>query len=120
MKIRMGFVSNSSSSSFCIIGTENSDLIRKLAEAENKSFDYDGEDWDDDKYDYFGYGCNEGEVIDFYGDESPYYAGIDLKKFGEDISIKEMKKLFIKKVKKELGVDVEEEDVALLFGECGN
>ena len=43
MKIRQGFVSNSSSSSFCIIGVQDENLIRSLAKKENKNF-YDFQD----------------------------------------------------------------------------
>jgi hypothetical protein len=35
MKVRMGFVSNSSSSSFLCIGVEDTDLIQELLKAEN-------------------------------------------------------------------------------------
>jgi hypothetical protein len=43
MKTRNGFVSNSSSSSFCIIGVEDESLLKALAKAEKLHFRWNGD-----------------------------------------------------------------------------
>lgn len=120
MKIRTGFVSNSSSSSFCVIGVNDEKLVRRLAEAEGKKYSYDdNEEWDD----YLPFGHDEGNVVNFFsrGEGIPVVSGIDLTYFGENKTIREMRFEVQERIKKELGVDVELHKIKLIFGEaCGN
>lgn len=128
MKIRSGFVSNSSSSSFLIIGT--TDSVYKIAEKVGLLND-------DDEYSNWtenenivdaGYGGAElaGKRFSdampyvFYGSwDEPYYFGIDaegLLELGERVP--DLKELFIKKVKEDFDIDLSNSEVKLHFGEC--
>jgi hypothetical protein len=121
MKIRNGFVSNSSSSSFCIIGTTYDSEIGKLVHAEEKNYghyDKDG-DWVDGT-DYMGYGCDTGEVISFYGDSQVEYAGVDAEPLLEQYSLPQAREAFVKLCKEKLNVDIDPRWVDLHYGEAGN
>ena len=124
MKIRKGFVSNSSSSSFLCLGVEDSNLIKKLFAAEgfkrNKEGYYDGE----------GYGALSGKEIIFYGssggsedDDNWMAAGLDekeTKEILENNTLKEARKIFKKLIKDRLGIDIPEKSIGLLYGEASS
>jgi len=119
VKARIGFVSNSSSSSFCIIGVDGGKFIKQLIKAEGKDYEYNEKK--DEYKDSLDYGTDEGRVVTFYGsDNEPSYAGINIESFGEDITIKEMKNQFMKKVKKQLKIDIPLEKIKLHTGECSS
>jgi hypothetical protein len=122
MKIRNGFVSNSSSSSFCIIGTTYNSEIAKLVKAEGKNFthyDEESESWIEGT-DYLGYGCDSGKVVMFYGDDGPEYVGVEAVDLLEQHSLPEARKAFCKLVKECLNVDIDPRFVDLHYGEAGN
>ena len=114
MKIRNGFVSNSSSSSFLIIGVEHSSIINKIYEK--------------DKPVEGGFGISNAKVVNFYGgyyDEDTKtpnyeYVGIDIVKLLEEHTIPQIKKIFLEKVKKELNIEIPENAVKLFFGEASS
>jgi hypothetical protein len=109
MKIRTGFVSNSSSSSFCIIGTDNTDLIKKIAEADDVFID-------DMLFDRGAY-CSKN--IQYYGDYSPWYAGIDAEEILNRMTIPEAKKHVSKLLSEKLNLDIPPAELDFLFGEAG-
>ncbi len=113
MKIRNGFVSNSSSTSFCIIGVENTSIIKQIIEAENKNFGENGKDM-------LEYGYNKGKFVIFYGNYDVYDVGIDAKPLLQEMDIKQAKKWFQKYIKDNLRIDIPLEKIDLFFGEAGN
>lgn len=109
MKVRNGFVSNSSSSSFCIIGVEDDTTIQELLRA-------DGVDWEGS-----GYGTIESNSgIQFYGGyDRPDWAGLDAQPLLEKHTLPEARAEFVKWAKKHLKVAVNPKQVNLYYGEAG-
>lgn len=150
MKTRNGFVSNSSSTSFCIIGVSESHYIEQLANAEKLSFPWSGEmvkykkirgcqhkitgafcstcgkpDYVKQEveieYDELEYGCISGKILNFYGsDDVPIYSGIDAMETLETMNLEEARIYFSELVKKNFDVDVPFEAINLYYGEEGN
>lgn len=108
MKVRIGFVTNSSSSSFLIVGVGDDELIAQLLNAEKiEEVIHD-------------YGVHEGRVVNFYGDsneEYSYYAGIPIEKLMEEMTLPQMKKYFQEMVEKKYGIKIPEKKIILAYGE---
>lgn len=127
MKVRMGFVSNSSSSSFLCIGVEDEELIKKLLKAENpKRLKEDRECYENE----WG-GTLSSKNISFYGyreygnddNEGWFTAGLsegETKDILENNSMKEARKIFKKLMKDRLNIDIPENKIDLCFGEASN
>lgn len=111
MKYRQGFVSNSSSSSFCIVGVRDDALIKEIIQ----KIDSIQED------DSFGYGYIETEHINFYGEGLDYcdYAGIAVENLLETKTIPQIKQDFVDMLKKEFNLEVSLDVVGFYFGEIG-
>lgn len=119
MKIRNGFVSNSSSSSFLIVGVSgyNDPRLARLAIA--------------DKWEEGWGGHHEGKTLIFLGSEyeygdgeptnyQPYHVGIDAEQALKDgKTVSELRKEFIEKAKA-LGVVFSEKEVDLHYGEVSS
>ena len=115
MKIRQGFVSNSSSTSFLIVGTANPNIATKLAKADGCT-----------EMGWGGY--SEGKTIIFLGGEGGYdgytyepdYAGISVEsdlKSGK--TIPELRKVF-KELAAAHGFDIPLANIDLHYGECSD
>ena len=114
MKMRSGFVSNSSSTSFCVIGTSSKEYVNRLADAEG--FLFDASNWN-----LLSWGQAEGKVITFYGsDHEAYVAGIDATKVLAHRSIAEARKWFQLEIGTLLGVNIPLNEIDLYYGEAGS
>jgi len=121
MKIRIGFVSNSSSSSFLIIGTEKSHIIETLLKKEKATDDslhYNIKESDSGII-YIG-GCFEEDAEEESDIELPDYAGLEAKDLLENKNVSELRDYFVEFVKKNYGIEIREEDVDLFYGESSN
>jgi len=113
MKIRLGFVSNSSSSSFCLVGTSKKWIIDELAAKEGLNFGKDGND-------VLSYGNCSGNHVIFVGSDGPEVVGIEILKLLEDYNLKELRQIFRDLVKDKFNVDVPIKSIDLHYGEWGN
>ena len=122
MKSRQGFVSNSSSTSFCIIGIDcyggwnNEDgTIRREAIIEALA-ELDGIDVDE-----ISFGVAKGKAIDYFGSEGEIYnVGMWAKELLQEMTIPNAKEYFVGKVQAEYGVSIPLEFVEFLYGESGS
>jgi hypothetical protein len=128
MKIRTGFVSNSSSSSFLCIGTEDPKYVGMILKAENPKKKTDGD------YSYYENewgGSLSGKEVCFYGyrgdpereNEGWEVAGLDetkTRKLLEFCSMPEARKAFCKLMKVKFNIDIPVKAIGLLAGEASS
>jgi len=115
----MGFVSNSSSSSFLCLGVSNEILIEKLLEAEGFKKNEDG--W----YEGEGYGCLEGKNITYFGGSNNGWicAGLnenETVKLLEACNLPEARKSFQKMIKSKLKIEIPLKNIGLSYGEASS
>jgi len=114
MKVRSGFVSNSSSSSFIIIGVSDDTLMEQIAVEDGKFSDGEYKNIE------CGYGVDSGKVINYYGYwGEPQYIGIDIAKKLENQILPELRKEFKDKIKKEFNLNIPLSKIKLYYGEVG-
>lgn len=120
MKIRTGFVSNSSSSSFCILGIcrgitsseiEKFKFSSKLSEEELEEIDsiYDIEDCKE-----FNYDASELEFTPMISDEYNYVFGKDIHKLDENISISKNKEKIAAKLSEYYKEPIKPEEISFI------
>jgi len=113
MKIRQGFVSNSSSSSFLIVGVSahRSGVKERVKELMEK---------DGCNEDEMGYGVGEGRNFMYYGGYEIDYIGLDAEKMlMKDMTVSEIRTEFIKRANK-LGWTPNPKDIELYYGESSS
>ena len=114
MKIRKGFVSNSSSSSFLIVGTTSETIIKEVATKMGK-YDVTEDEFNID----LDYGCSTEEFFNFYGSYEPNYIGIDVSKKIKTTSFEDLRKEFKDILMNNYNIDISLSDIDLHFGESG-
>jgi len=129
MKIRQGFVSNSSSSSYLIVGVIDDELIKQLLK---KDFPYQ---YDNGIYEgnFINFCCSDylidtnevtEDVEKFVNDldDLPFIAGIDIEDLfrKQNKNLKEIKEYFIKQVKEKFDIEIDIEDVKFDYGEVSS
>ncbi len=125
MKIRTGFVSNSSSSSFCLIGTSDEATIREWAQITGlitKLKKEHGADEDEDDV-YFGFGHEEKSGITFAGESLNYaqFAGLPAEPLLEKYPLPKAKEEARKKIAAILGKKIQDMPILKFeFGEAGS
>jgi len=122
MKIRTGFVSNSSSSSFCVVGTDNKQEINKILKYIGIKLE-DGQIPWEDKYPN---GFEDGDFGQFTYDDliivgqTPYIIGLSAEEILENTTLKETRKNIIKTLNSKYGTKLEERDIQFHYGESSN
>jgi len=88
MRIRTGFVSNSSSSSFCIFGTATSIDLSKLF---NKDIDEDSDEYNYDWSDTLAGELGNGFIVRRPEGYDDYFVGLSWPRIGEDETSRQFK-----------------------------
>jgi len=109
MKVRNGFVSNSSSSSFCIYGADFdlNDLIEKIKKSNFLTENELEELEENDEWYELGGIIAEKSDLDFYLSEDCAWIGKSWRSIGDDETGKQFKEKVRSKIEKILGTDIE-------------
>jgi len=116
MKMRQGFVSNSSSQSFCIIGIEDSKIVAKLLKAEKIVYGDCEVTIDGKTEEKMTEIC--GKHISFYGSfesEEPYWAGRNAEKMLQDMTIPQACAKLRDDIKESLGIDIPVHKIQFIY-----
>lgn len=116
MKLRLGFVSNSSSSSFCIIGTTNKKVISLCLEKDNI-------DWTNLEDTDYGYGELKTKKLNYYGtyeDNLPYYVGLEAEKLLENKTLPEAIEYTLNYFKENYTDNIKKSDIEFCYDICSS
>ena len=129
MKIRQGFVSNSSSSSYLIVGVTDDELIKQLLK-KDFPYQYDNGIYEGNFISFccYDYLIDTDEVTEdvekFVNDLDylPFIAGIDIEDLfrKQNKNLKEIKEYFIKQVKEKFDIEIDIKDVKFDYGEVSS
>lgn len=126
MKIRNGFVSNSSTTNFVIVGVDidpytTKDAHPTLQQLRHKIQPEGKDPWDLYK-EHWGGWTNLGDGLAGYGwDSDIYYVGIDaLENWKNGMSFKDAFKVVKKLIKKKYDIDIPDKYFDIYNGEAGN
>ena len=106
MKLRTGFVSNSSSTSFCLIGVGDEDVMDKIL---NLFMAPDGE-LDYDKFEESGMERYNSDYCSEWG------VGFPVEDFLKERTIEQGKEDFVKIMKEKYDMDIDIEEVSFILG----
>ena len=126
MKIRNGFVSNSSTTSFCIVGVNINDWKMEKRHKSIKELRElilpDGKDLWDIYEDNWGGETQLGDDLIAYGSDGDiYYIGVHaIDKWKEGISFKEVAEICRRRIKEKYGISVPREEFDIIYGESGS
>lgn len=110
MKIRTGYVSNSSSSSFLIVGVSDPKSINQIIKSTKLKRKEIVED--------MSFGVCEIDGILFLGNEDIYYAGTDLtEEIMNDKTLMQLKKEFAQDLKERYKLTIPIDKIGLHYGE---
>ena len=111
MKRREGFVSNSSSSSFCILGIHKDDIRKSLKESSTENTDdYTYDEKLDEIFESIDYKSEltvESGISDYRG----YFIGIEPSSIDENKTIKEVKQELAEKLSKLFNTKISSNDL---------
>jgi hypothetical protein len=113
MKIRYGFVSNSSSSSFLIVGTTNAPLIDKIIKAK----DLTREEIEQE----MSFGMYYADDLEFLGCDGIDYVGIELSE--DELDFKPLitiKQELAEKIKQKYNVVIPLDKIGMYYGEVSS
>lgn len=117
MKTRNGFVSNSSSSSFCIVGIENTRIIEKLMAADGfteNDAGYGVAGTGKSDFVYYGHGYSKhGDGVDYHLEYG--YAGLEAVDTLNTMTLPEAKR-YLKLKLKQMNINVDVKDIDLHYG----
>ena len=124
MKFRNGFVSNSSSSSFLIVGVEDENLVEKLKAAScgdmsERYVESDGSI----RYETMEHGVIHAGLINFYGSyilEDCYLSGMPIEDLLETMNLAEIRLRFQKCVKEKYNINIDMSEICLHYGEVSD
>lgn len=125
MKIRTGFVTNSSSSSFCIIGTGDIDSIKgiyaKIFECNCNEYEDEGiwPNWNPSHGCQIATGHDSFNFWGTYDEPYPYYFGHDAEDLLRSMTIGQACDWFVDECKERFNIDVPRHKVKFYFGEMG-
>lgn len=113
MKIRYGFVSNSSSSSFLIVGTTDDEIINKIINAQKLTKEEIEEN--------MSFGMYENDGLEFLGTEGIDYVGVELTEDELNLApLVSVKQEFAKKLKQKYNMIIPVEKIRMYYGEVGS